>query len=73
MVTNGSSTCGEHSIMYRFVESLYCTPETNITLCVNSLKLKQKLKKPKKDFNFNLFKPNKLKFSFLSSYVSNVQ
>ena len=26
-------TChGEHWVMYRIVESLYCTPETNITL-----------------------------------------
>ena len=25
----------EHSIMYRDVESSLCTPETNVTLCVN--------------------------------------
>ena len=25
----------EHWVMYRIVESLYCTPETNITLNVN--------------------------------------
>ena len=25
--------CGEHSIVYREVESLPCTPETNVTLC----------------------------------------
>ena len=34
MVTDGSYTCGEHSTAYRLVESLCCTPETNITLCV---------------------------------------
>ena len=26
--------CGEHGVMYRIVESLYCTPETNIMLFV---------------------------------------
>ena len=35
MVTADSYTCSEHSIMYRGVKSLCCTPETNITLCVN--------------------------------------
>jgi len=35
MVTDGSYTCGEHSTMYRLVESLCCTCETNVTLCVN--------------------------------------
>ena len=25
----------EHGVMYRMVESLYCIPETNITLYVN--------------------------------------
>ena len=30
------STCrDEHWVMYASVESLYCPPETNITLCVN--------------------------------------
>ena len=28
-------TCDEHQVLYISVESLYCTPETNITLCVN--------------------------------------
>ena len=30
MVTDGSYNCGEHIIMYREVESLCCTPETNV-------------------------------------------
>ena len=30
----------EHRVMYRVVESLYCTPETNITLYVNYLEFK---------------------------------
>ena len=42
MVTVGNYTCGEHSITYRDVESLYCTPETNITLCVNCASIKKK-------------------------------
>ena len=25
--------CDEHQVLYGTVESLYCTPETNITLC----------------------------------------
>ena len=28
-------TGDEHQALYGSVESLYCTPETNITLCVN--------------------------------------
>ena len=28
-------TWDEHQVMYASVESLYCTPETNITLYVN--------------------------------------
>lgn len=46
MVTNGSSTGGEHSITYRDVESLCCTPETNITLCVTYTQ--------KKNFNLKI-------------------
>lgn len=34
MVTHGSHTCGEQSITYRVVESLYCIAETNVSLCV---------------------------------------
>ena len=46
VVTKGGYTYGEHSIMCRKVESLCCTPETNITLCVNytDKKLKKKIK-----------------------------
>ena len=35
-----SYTFGEHSIMDTEVESLCCTPETNVTLCVNYTKKK---------------------------------
>ena len=45
MVTDGSCTCGEHSITYRVVESLCCTPEANLTLCVNYTSIKKKLPK----------------------------
>ena len=31
-------TCDEHRVLYGDAESLYCTPETNITLYVNKLK-----------------------------------
>ena len=43
MVTGGSYTCGEHSITYREIESLCCTSEMNVTLCVNYT---QKFKNP---------------------------
>ena len=42
MVTGGSYTCGEHSMTYRDVESRCCTPETNVTLCVDYAKKKKK-------------------------------
>ena len=32
MVTDGNYACDEHSIMYRGLESLCCTPETNVAL-----------------------------------------
>ena len=32
-MTDGRYTCGVHSITYREVESLCCTPENNVTLC----------------------------------------
>lgn len=36
MLTDGNQTYpGDHFIMYTNVESLSCTPETNIILCVN--------------------------------------
>jgi len=34
-----SYTCGEHSIIYRVVGSLCCTPETNVTLCQRYFKI----------------------------------
>ena len=33
-------TYDEHWVMYRIVESLYCTPETNFTLYVNYIGIK---------------------------------
>ena len=44
MVTDGRCTSGEHSVIYRDVESLHWTPETNVTLCVNSQKKNNKSK-----------------------------
>ena len=37
MVTDGSYTCDKYSIMYKLFESLCCTPETNVKLCVNCI------------------------------------
>ena len=34
-MADSSYTCNEHSITYKLVESLCCTPETNVTLGVN--------------------------------------
>lgn len=34
---------GEQSIVYRLVESIWCTPEINVTLCVNYMSIKKKL------------------------------
>lgn len=45
MVTDGSNTCGEHSITYGDTESLCCISETNVTLYVNSPSLKTFLDK----------------------------
>ena len=45
MVTDGSYICGEHNITPRDdVESLCCTPETNVTLCVNHHSILKKRK-----------------------------
>ena len=41
MGTDGSYTCSEHIIMYIEVESLYCIPETNVTLCVDYNQIKK--------------------------------
>lgn len=46
MVTDGNHTCGEPSIMYRELEPLYYTPETNVTLYVN---YSQNIKKKKEE------------------------
>ena len=37
-----SYTSGEHSTMYKLVESLCCTSETNVSLCVNYTKKREK-------------------------------
>lgn len=34
-------TCGMHSTIHREVESLSCTPETLVILCVNSTQIKK--------------------------------
>ena len=44
MVTDGSCACGEHSMMQRLVESLCCTPEPKVTLCVNCTSIKKRKK-----------------------------
>lgn len=41
-VTGGSHLCGERSIMCREIESLRCTPESDVTLCVNRTSVKKK-------------------------------
>lgn len=33
----------EYNIMYRVVESLYCTPENNITLCAKYTSIEKKI------------------------------
>jgi len=53
MVAGASYTCGEHSITYRLVESLCCTPETNTIFCVNYTSIKKKSLK-KKSSSFQL-------------------
>ena len=42
MVTDGGYTCGEHSTIYRNVESLYCICATEVTLRVNYTSKKKK-------------------------------
>ena len=43
MGTDGRYSCGEHSMMYRVVESLCRPPETNVTLRVNYTQIKEKI------------------------------
>lgn len=38
MVTYDGFTC-EHNVMFKLVESLCCTPESNVTLCVDDTKI----------------------------------
>lgn len=40
-MTGGDYTYGEHSTMYRIVESRCCIPETNITFYVNYTSIKK--------------------------------
>ena len=42
MVTDGNYTYEGHSTMYKVVELLCCTSETNVTLCVNYASRKKK-------------------------------
>ena len=42
MVTDGRYTCGEQNTIYREIKPHCCTPETNITLCVNYTQIKKK-------------------------------
>lgn len=48
LFSDSSYACGEHSIMYRLVESLSCTTETNVTFSVNSTQRERKKSKEKK-------------------------
>ena len=47
MVTEVDYNCCEHKITYREVKSLCCTPETNVTACVNYTQIKKKFKTTK--------------------------
>lgn len=40
-VTDGWYTCGERSMRYKLVESLGCTPDINVTFCVNYTQIKK--------------------------------
>ena len=40
-----SSTCGEHSIMYKLLKSPSCTPEINTILHANYTQIKRKKEK----------------------------
>ena len=53
-------TWGTHWVMHRIAKLQYCTPETNITLHVNSTKIKIKtfLKREKKKFVSGRHKKN---------------
>lgn len=57
MVTHGSYTCGEQTIMYTEVELLCYTPETSVTLCVIYMQIKNFFKytssRMTRNFNMN--------------------
>lgn len=38
----GDYPCCKHSIIYRVLQSLRCTPKTNVTLCINFSSVKKK-------------------------------
>ena len=42
MGTDGSYACGEQDTTYRILDSLYCTPATNVTFRVNYTQKKKK-------------------------------
>ena len=44
MKTKEYTCTDKHWVMYRIVESLYCTPETNITLYQNKNSINKKIK-----------------------------
>ena len=51
-----------NTVMYRTVESLYCTPETNITLQINYsliINFIKNIMKNNKEFISKRYKPNK--------------
>ena len=55
MWTNVNQTyCGDHFAIYRNIESLCCTPETNIILYINYTSIKKKKDKP---FTFLYYLP----------------
>lgn len=54
MVTVGNYTYhGGHSIMYRILESLNCTQDTNMTLCIKYTSIKNR----RKFIDFSLYQP----------------
>lgn len=65
MVTYDGFTC-EHNVMFKLVESLCCTPESNVTLCVDDTKIFFK-NHFKKSYRFYKKKKKGLKREELSS------
>ena len=53
MVTDGGDICGEHSMIHKEVEPLYCTPETTIILCINYTQAKEENHMRGSEKNFN--------------------